>query len=114
MSTRSTIIVRNGDERMIFFSRYDGYPSCLGKSLKQYLDRIKGWSLEKIAKKLSDGIKDKSDGYVYKFMSDEGVHDCAEYVYVVDCEKETLVCYGRYVAEPLVRCCVPERIIEIP
>ena len=58
MSTRSNIIVRNGDERMIFFSRYNGYPSCLGKSLKQYLDRINGWSLEKIAKKLSDGIKD--------------------------------------------------------
>ena len=114
MSTRSTTIVRSGDTQMIFFSRYEGYPSCLGKSLKRYLNRVKGWSIEKITKKLSEGIKDKSDGYVYKFAPDDKVHDCAEYVYVVDCNKETLVCYVHNVTEPLERCCIPERIIGIP
>ena len=114
MSTRSTTIVRSGDRQQRFFSRYDGYPSCLGKSLKRYLNKIKGWSIEKIAEKIASGVRDPKDGYMYKFSLDNEVHVCSEYVYIIDCDNETIVCYERNVAEPLERCCIPSRVRVIP
>lgn len=121
MSTRCHIIIR--DESNNFecriYHHFDGYPEGVGADLKKYLsqretnwfgtyianDLIKG----KITTETMNGLKPDM-GYEVTF----GIHGDEEFVYIIDCDEQTLKCYSMEWDETLKEIEKAERVVEIP
>ena len=114
MSTRASIRITEGDGQILLYHHSDGYPEGVGAELKQFLDQKDnwfGWDAERIASGLAT-MKNKWGIYPYECAI--CLHGDEEYVYVIDCDKETLTCYSHRWDESFEQCCIPERICEIP
>lgn len=119
MSTRANVIIKGDDAELIFYRHSDGYPKCTGADLIEFVQGYKsgamrmnvpqsaGWLIVKgHAEYLRDfggrGEKpftakaDESDrGYGWKVGAYEPtnrLHCDVEYVYIIDLEKQTLIC----------------------
>lgn len=103
MSTRCNIIIKDGAERIYLYHHHDGYPMGVGTELQYYLQnkwgqsRMTSWYGPSIA---NDLVK----GHINKPMAQEphkdneyeityGLHDDAEYIYVINCKARTIRCY---------------------
>lgn len=112
MSTRANIRIIDGDDQILIYHHCDGYPEGVGAELKTFLSRHKGgWDAEDIARGLVT-MKDEWNSFPYEPAI--CLHGDEEYVYVIDCVKNTLTCYRHRWDESYEQCCIPERICEIP
>ena len=84
MSTRGIIRVKQNDKQVDVYRHYDCYPMGLGAELVEYLDDIQDWYGNRIVKYITE----KLDGEVTLYN-----HADIEYMYVIDCDKNTLKCY---------------------
>lgn len=111
MSTRASIRITEGDGQILLYHHCDGYPEGVGAELKEFLKKFKYWNPEDIA----SGLATKKNSYGrYPYECAICLHGDEEYVYVIDCDKETLTCYSHRWDESFEQCCIPERICEIP
>lgn len=89
MSTRASILVKEGDEKCYIYHHCDGYPDGVGLDLKEYLEKISSWYMEDIVNELIKG-KCANDS-TYEWTS--GVHGDESYFYLIDCDNKVLKCY---------------------
>ena len=111
MSTRASIRITEGDGQILLYHHCDGYPEGVGAELKEFLKEQKHWNPEEIASGLAT-MKNRQGKYPYECAI--CLHGDEEYVYVIDCDKETLTCYSHRWDESFEQCCIPERICKIP
>ena len=126
MSTRCHIRIKEGKTQYMLYHHSDGYPDGVGVDLKKFLAEIEGdWDADDIANQLvKGGIRHLRYPSVYanekKMCPDMGyeitpcVHGDEEYVYVIDCDAQTLKCYSHKWDESFEDCCIESREVEIP
>lgn len=107
MSTRATILIKEGNEKVHIYHHHDGYPDGVGKDLKNYLKGVKYWDSEDIANDLIKGKVNSDDEYEFTTCQ----HGDEAYGYLIDCNNHTITCYCLHWDEyDWSRC----KIIEIP
>ena len=91
MSTRATILIREGNDEIRIYHHCDGYPSGVGKDLKNYLNKNPNrfWDAYGIANGLIKGDCVKDDEYELTSCQ----HGDEEYAYLIDCKDKSITCY---------------------
>ena len=89
MSTRATILIKEGNEKVRMYHHHDGYPSGIGKDMKNYLKTLKWWDIEGITNYLIKGKLNGDNEYEYTICQ----HGDEEYAYLIDCDMKKLKCY---------------------
>lgn len=114
MSTRAFIRIKNKEERISLFCRWDGDPEGIGLELKGFLSRQENWSPESIAFCLlrDPGINQYFISRERLFFTDE-IHGTEDYVYIIDTKTKTLKCYEHEMYETIEQCCIPSRVRKI-
>lgn len=110
MSTRAHIRVQNEYGHISLYCHCDGYPSGLGMVLKRYLSTFPPHFCEAdwIAWKLVTGDIEDDFFPAHVIQPTTCLHGDEAYVYVVDADKRTVVCYEHYMDETFEECCVEE------
>jgi len=105
MSTRATILIKDESSKQYFYRHSDGYPSCTGESLKEFVKDYQngkmrtnvhqscGWLIihgrEEYAKEgLLDAIY--SQWKVGAYEPIDCITEDSEYLYIIDLDKMTL------------------------
>ena len=91
MSTRSVVIVKQGNKDCSIYHHWDGYPEGVGYDL---LERSKDWGSAYIndwdaTNVINNLLKDKDECYEFKFY----IHPDIEYLYVIDCDNKKVKCF---------------------
>ena len=125
MSTRAYIRINDGGDLFQLYHHHDGYPDGVGAMLKDFLKKQYkqgGWYGDEIANDLVKGklTYEHKDLYGKKMVDSDDeyeitscIHGDEEYVYVIDCDEETLKCY-RHGLDEGEACIKPENEVEIP
>ena len=110
MSTRAHIRVQDEYGHISLYCHCDGYPSGLGMVLKRYLSTLPPHLGEAdwIAWKLVTGDIEDDFFPAHVIQPTTCLHGDEAYVYVVDADKRTVVCYEHYMDETFEECCVEE------
>lgn len=97
MATRSNVIVKNAETKVQLYHHHDSYPEGVGRELQ-----------EEFFKSLSEDVAKKNDflsspskaaemlnefSTAYEIEGEIWLHGDIEYLYVIDLEEETIVCY---------------------
>lgn len=110
MSTRVHIRVKNKYGHIKLYCHCDGYPSGLGRVLKKYLESLTIWEAYHIATDLIKGENIDDDFFfLHNIRPTTCLHGDEAYIYVIDVEKKTLVCYEHNMDETFEECCIPKR-----
>lgn len=99
MGTRCSIIVREGKEKHILYGSSDGYPEGAGRILKRILDETKGIN---VIDELTTRIVQHREALYYPppvtifypFEVASEIHQDIEYLYVIDLEERSIICYS--------------------
>ena len=115
MSTRAHIRVKNKYGHIKLYCHCDGYPSGLGRVLKKYLASLTIWEAYHIT---TDLIKGENIDDDFFFLHNIRPTTCfggdENYVYVIDTDGKTIVCYRHYPKESFKKCCTLENEVTIP
>lgn len=84
MSTRGIIRVKRNGKQVDIYRHWDCYPTGLGAELVAYLSEIQNWCGNKVVKYITENL----DGEITFYN-----HVDIEYMYIIDCDKNTLKCY---------------------
>ena len=110
MSTRAHIRVKNRYGHVKLYCHCDGYHHGLGMVLKRYLNSLSIWEADMIAYQLIKGDEIKDDFFpAHIIRPTTCLHGDEAYIYVIDVEKKTLVCYEHKMDETFEECCIPKR-----
>lgn len=110
MSTRAHIRIKDQYGEISLYNHCDGYPSELGMTLKRYLNSLDIWEADMIAYQLTKGDAIEDDFFHWHIITPTTcLHGDEAYIYVIDIEKKTLVCYEHGIDEPFEECCIPKR-----
>lgn len=95
MSTRCSIIIKDGDESHILYGSGDGYPDCAGVIIKDILknlpDRSSG---DDVATKIVQYHYTQLGFTIYPFEVASSIHQDIEYLYIIDIPNRWLDCYA--------------------
>lgn len=115
MSTRANIIIKDKTDKLYFYRHSDGYPSCTGEDLKEFVQGYKtslrtdlgqsaGWLIVRGHMEYLEGAftgkPSPSKGmYTWKVGAYEPttcIHGDIEYLYTIDLDTRKLTCEDVY------------------
>lgn len=136
MSTRASIIVKQGETKRYIRRHCDGYPGFLGIIVQSYLakntvDNKYNLTTDEIVDGICNGglqcrnmvkeclHEERTGEYIEIWEEDTQCTECdyvmgdAEFVYVIDCDNSTFTCYKHQWDETEDECIREDRIVEI-
>lgn len=89
MSTRCNVIVKAGNQEIMFYHHCDGYPDGVGIDLAERMERVMENKWHDADDFLDDLVKDAD----YNFSTVCGLHGDIDYLYKVDYNAKTIICH---------------------
>lgn len=111
MSTRAHIRVKDEFGYISLYCHCDGYPSGFGMVLRRFLSTLPSNLIDAdwIARKLITGAIEDDFFQSHIIMPTTCLHGDEDYVYVVNANKRTVVCYKHNMDESFDECCIHKR-----
>ncbi len=95
MSTRCSIIIKDGEESHFLYGSADGYPDVAGVIIKNILKELNDPSGDEVATKIVQyNYSESFVGVIYPFEVASSIHQDIEYLYIIDIPNRWLDCYS--------------------